>query len=127
MRLVLFWATIVLMIGSIVSVAVYHVSGRHAQEDFKEWYAQLTVEHLKSFGIMLGKLVLLALGVAIAFRVLRRARVWLEIHVHHHLPQHVHPEGLGAIGSEPEAQAREAASLAGASGSGPQDRRQHLE
>src|SRR5947208_15969699 len=42
MRLVLFWCTIVLMVGSIVSVAVYHLSGRHAHDDFKEWYGQLT-------------------------------------------------------------------------------------
>src|SRR5438309_457007 len=114
MRLILFWCTIVLMVGSIVSIAVYHLSGRHAHDDFKDWCAQLTSEHLKSFGLMLGKLVLLALGVAVAFRVIRRLRVFLEIQVHHHLPKVVHPDAT----NEPEALATEAPS---------QERRQHLE
>jgi small-conductance mechanosensitive channel len=91
-RSLLFWSTVTLMILSVVSVAVYHFSGRHAHEDFKEWYGQLTSAHLMSFGIMLGKLVLLTLGVAVAFRLIRRLRVFLEVQVHHHLPKHVHPE-----------------------------------
>ena len=38
MRSMLFWTTIVLMLVSVVSMAAYHVSGRHAHEDFKAWY-----------------------------------------------------------------------------------------
>ena len=85
----LFWATIALMIVSVVSMIVYHISGRHAHEDFKSWYAQLTTAHLIAFSTMLGKLVLLAIGVAVGFRVIRRLRVFLEIQVHHYLPKHV--------------------------------------
>src|SRR5262249_4462150 len=112
----------VLMIGSVASLAIYHVSGRHAQEDFKALLAQLTAEHLQSFGVMLGKLVLLALGVAIAFRVLRRARIFLEVQVHHHLPKHVHPEGADAPRGEAPV-----ANASGSSSGSSQDRRQHLE
>lgn len=92
MRTILFWTTIVLMIGSVASIAVYHLSGRHAHDDFKDWYGQLTSAHLKTFGIMVGKLVLLALGIAVAFRIIRRLRVFAEAHVHYHLPKHVQPE-----------------------------------
>jgi moderate conductance mechanosensitive channel len=91
-RSILFWSTVTLMVVSVVSMAVYHISGRHAHEDFKEWYGQLTSAHLTAFGIMLGKLVGLAVGVAIGFRLLRRLRILLEMYVHHHLPKHVHPE-----------------------------------
>jgi small-conductance mechanosensitive channel len=92
MRSILFWSTVTLMIVSVVSMAAYHLSGRHAHDDFKDWYGQLTSAHLMAFGVMLGKLVLLALGVTVAFRLIRRLRVVLEAQVHHHLPKLVHPE-----------------------------------
>lgn len=92
MRSILFWSTVTLMIVSVVSMAAYHFSGRHAHDDFKDWCGQLTSAHLMAFGVMLGKLVLLALGVAVAFRLIRRLRVYLEAVVHHHLPKLVHPE-----------------------------------
>jgi hypothetical protein len=56
--LVLFWSTIVLMLASIASVAVYHCPDA-TPEDLNHWYGQLTTA-LQSFGIMLGKLVVLA-------------------------------------------------------------------
>jgi small-conductance mechanosensitive channel len=96
MRSMLFWTTIVLMVVSVISMAAYHISGRHAHDDFTAWYGQLTPTHLMTFGTMLGKLVLLAVGVAIAFRLIRRLRVFLEIQVHHHLPRHVTPEAVPA-------------------------------
>src|SRR6266704_40950 len=38
------------------------------------------------------KLVGVAVGVFLAFRLLRRLRIFVEVYVHHHLPKHVHPE-----------------------------------
>ena len=96
MRSILFWATIALMIATVVSMVGYHLSGRHAHEDFKELYGQLTTAHLIALGITVGKLVGLVLGVAIAFRLVRRLRVFLEIQVHYHLPKHVHLETASA-------------------------------
>jgi small-conductance mechanosensitive channel len=99
MRSILFWSTVTLMIVSVVSMAAYHLSGRHAHDDFKDWYGQLTSAHLMAFGVMLGKLVLLALGITVAFRLIRRLRVFLEALVHHHLPKLVHPEVVPRAGA----------------------------
>ncbi len=100
MRAVLFWSTVGLMVVSIVSMAAYHLSGRDLRADVKECYADLTGAHLLAFGIMVGKLVLLAIGTAIAFRLVRRLRVVAEMFVHHHLPKHVHPEIMTPVSSE---------------------------
>ncbi len=107
MRSMLFWSTVVLMVVSIGSMAVYHVSGRDARADFQGWAGQLSGAHLLAFGIVLAKLVGLAVGVAIGFRLLRRLRILVEMYVHHHLPRHVHPETAlaptgGASGSAQE-------------------------
>ena len=103
MRAILFWATIALMIGAVLSVVGYHLSGRHAHEDFRDLYGQLTTAHLITLGTMLAKLVGLVLGVAIAFRLIRRLRVFLEIQVHHYLPKHVHSELALPISATPGA------------------------
>lgn len=121
LRTILFWSTVVLMLGSVASIAVYHLSGRHINDDVKDWYGQLTVAHLQSFAIMLGKLVLLALGAAIALRVIRRLRVFAEAQVHYHLPRHVHPEMMP---NSPVADAN--TPVASAPGS-PHERQKHLE
>lgn len=92
MRSMLFWTTVVLMVVSVASMAVYHLSGRDARGDVQEFTGQLTLLHLTNFGIMLGKIIAVAIGVALSFRVIRRLRVFLETYVHHHLPKHVHPE-----------------------------------
>jgi small conductance mechanosensitive channel len=92
MRTVLFWSTVTLMVGSVASMCAYHLSGRDLRGDVKECYADLTSAHLIAFGAIVGKLVLLAIGTAIAFRLVRRIRVFLETFVHHHLPKHVHPD-----------------------------------
>ena len=91
-RSIVFWTTVALMGASVISMAVYHLSGRDARGDFRQWSGQLSGAHLLSFGIMLGKLVGLAVGVALAFRLVRRLRVFVETYVHHHLPRYVHPE-----------------------------------
>jgi small-conductance mechanosensitive channel len=119
MRSILFWSTVTLMIVSVVSMAAYHLSGRHAHDDFKEWYGQLTSVHLMMFGVMLGKLVLLALGVGVAFRLIRRLRVFLEALVHYHLPKLVHPEVVPQAGTN--------VPLPGAPERPDTQRRQHLE
>ena len=125
MRSMLFWTTIVLMIVSVGSMAVYHLSGRHAQADLAALANQLTGAHLTAFGIVLAKLVGLALVVVVGFRLLRRLHVFAEAWVHHHLPRHVHPDSLpspsgrGVGGEGPP--------IANASGSMEPDRRQHLE
>lgn len=98
MRSMLFWTTVALMIVSVGSMAVYHMSGRDARGDAQELTGQLTLAHLTAFGIMLGKIVAVVVGIALAFRLIRKARVFLETYVHHHLPKHVHPESAaGAI------------------------------
>src|SRR4051794_21774609 len=60
MRSMLFWATIALMVGVVVSMVIYHFSGRHAHDDFKDLSSQLTTAHLLAFSLTAGKLVALA-------------------------------------------------------------------
>lgn len=96
MRAVLFWSTIGLMLVSIASMGLYHLSGRDLRSDIKECCADLTRAHLVGFGIVLGKLVLLAVGTAIGVRLVRRGRISLEMMVHHYLPRHVQPEAAPA-------------------------------
>jgi small conductance mechanosensitive channel len=91
-RAIVFWSTVALMLVSVASMAAYHLSGRHIQEDLRSWYGQLTTAHLQAFGVTLGKLVALAVVTGLAFRFLRRLRVFLETYVHYHLPKHVNPE-----------------------------------
>ncbi len=92
LRAVLFWATVLLMIASIVTMIAFHVSGRDVRGDVKEWVGHLSGATLASLGLTSGKLVGLALGVGLAFRLLRKARIFAETYVHHHLPRHVHPD-----------------------------------
>jgi len=92
LRAMLFWTTVVLMIVSVGAMATYHLSGRDVRADFNEWLTKLSAEHLIAFGIVLGKIALLAMGVVLAFRLVRRLRVFAEMTVHHHLPKHVAPE-----------------------------------
>lgn len=92
MRAMLFWTTVTLMIVTVASMGLYHLSGRDLRHDVKECYADLTSAHLLAFGTMVGKLALLAIGAAVAFRLIRRVRVFLEVFVHHHLPKIVHPD-----------------------------------
>jgi moderate conductance mechanosensitive channel len=101
MRSMLFWVTIVMMAVCVVSMVVYHFSGRHAHEDFKDLSGQLTTAHLIAFSLMVGKLVGLAFGVFVAFRVIRRLRIFLEVLVHHHLPKHVAPAMTPTAPSSP--------------------------
>ncbi|MBI2808391.1 MAG: mechanosensitive ion channel family protein [Planctomycetes bacterium] len=126
MRSMLFWSTVVLMVASVASMAVYHVSGRNARADFQDWFGQLTGAHLLSLGLALGKLVALAIGVALGFRLLRRLRVFLEAYVHHHLPKHVQMETPVALPFAPPAQTP-AAEAPGSPGLGDSPRRAHLE
>ncbi len=88
----LFWKTIVLMIVSVGSMAIYHMSGRDARADFAQWIGQLTGANLTDFGIMLAKLIGLTVGAVLAFRLVRRLRVYAAAWVHHQLPRYVHPE-----------------------------------
>jgi moderate conductance mechanosensitive channel len=98
-RPLLFWTTIALMAVSVGSMVFYHVSGRDARHDLHEWYSEITHVHLIAMGTLLGKLVLLAIGVSLAFRFVRRVRVFLEVYVHHHLPKHVHPDSSPQAGA----------------------------
>jgi small-conductance mechanosensitive channel len=98
-RPLLFWTTIALMAVSVGSMAFYHFSGRDARHDLREWYSEITSVHLFTLGALLGKLVLLAIGVSVAFRFIRRVRVFVELYVHHHLPKHVHPDSSPQAGA----------------------------
>jgi small conductance mechanosensitive channel len=95
MRAMLFWATLTLMGASLVSMAAYHVSGRDLRWDIRDWFANLTGAQLLAFGLLLGKLIGLAVGVTLAFRLVRRVRVSLERYVGEHLPRSV-PEDAPA-------------------------------
>ena len=110
-RAILFWSTIALMIGSAASMLIYHLTGRDTRADFQHLAGQITAGHLLALGVAVGKIVGLAIGVAVAYRLVRRARVVLEIYVHHHLPKHVD----------------DVASVAYASGMSEGERRAHLE
>ncbi len=101
MRAVLFWGTVTLMIVGIGSMVAYHVSGRDIRIDAKTWAGHLSGATLASFGIMVAKLVGLALGMALAYRLLQKARIFAETHVHHQLPRHVHPETPILTGQAP--------------------------
>jgi small-conductance mechanosensitive channel len=91
-RALLFWTTVVLMLVSVGSMAAYHISGRDVRADLTDWFGHLSAASLTSFGIVLGKIVLLTVGAVFAFRMIRRLRVYAEMLVHHHLPKHVAPE-----------------------------------
>lgn len=98
LRNLLFWTTVVAMVVSVGSLVVYHMFGRDIRGDVQELTSQLTLAHITSFAIMAGKIVAVAVGVALTFRLIRRARVFVETYVHYHLPKHVHPESAaGAI------------------------------
>src|SRR3989442_1767106 len=58
MRSMLFWTTVAMMVLSVTSMAVYHVSGRDARSDFQEFSGQITLVQMTGWGIALGKLVI---------------------------------------------------------------------
>jgi small-conductance mechanosensitive channel len=92
LRAVVFWTTLALMGVTVIGMIGYHFTGRDVRLDVKEWYSHLTGAQIFAFGVILGKLVLLAIGVSIAIRLVMRLRSFLEAYAHHHLPQHVPEE-----------------------------------
>ncbi|MBI3407369.1 MAG: mechanosensitive ion channel [Planctomycetes bacterium] len=86
-RALLFWATLCVMVAVVAGAVIYHIAGRDMRVDVRTWYAQLTAKEILGFGIILGELVLLALGMVMAFRLVRRGRATLETHALTHLPQ----------------------------------------
>jgi small conductance mechanosensitive channel len=104
LRGLLFWVTLGLMAASIVSMGVYHASGRDLRVDLQDWYTHLTGVQILAVGVLLGKLVLVAVLTAVAFRLIRRASAFFEAYVQHHLPRHI-PAPAGGL--RPELPVRE--------------------
>ncbi len=111
LRVLFFWVTLGTMAVLIVGGIVYHASGRDVRGDCALWYAQLTWTELFRFGRGAGELFLLALGIWLGIRQLRR---WLprlhqriaDLHVSQYLaggPPPVGPPPVGQAGSLPHA------------------------
>ncbi len=92
LRVVVFWTALALMGATVIGMIAYHFTGRDVRLDAREWYSHLTGAQLFTFGVVLGKLVLLAIGAGVAIRLVTRLRAFLEAYAHHHLPQHVPEE-----------------------------------
>jgi small conductance mechanosensitive channel len=86
LRGIMFWLTLALMILACAGMALYHYAGQDIRTDLREWYAQLTGAQILAFGIVLGKIVIVAVVVGIAFRVVSQLCAFLEAVVQHHLP-----------------------------------------
>ena len=85
-RAVLFWATLGLMVAMVISAVIYQVAGRDIRLDFQAWYSQLTAPEIFDFGLEVGELVLLGVGVFFAMRLVRRSKGFLEKYALTHLP-----------------------------------------
>lgn len=98
-RTLLFWSTVALMITAVVSTFVYHFSGHDIRTDLGDWYHNLTAKQLLAFAVLLGQLVALALGVSLAFRLIRRGRLYVELNLHRHVPRMLHCAGAASAES----------------------------
>jgi len=78
MRGMLFWMVLTLLAGTVIGGVGYHLAGRDMRQDVLNWYAHLTGAQIFRIGLALGQLVLLALAVPFALRLIRRARAFLQ-------------------------------------------------
>src|ERR1043166_9505349 len=87
LRRLVFWGTLGLMVATIVAMGVYHFAGQGIRADVRGWASKLTGAHFFAFGVTLGKIIVVAILAALAFRLIRRVSMFLEAHVQHHLPR----------------------------------------
>lgn len=85
-RALLFWTTIGLMVLAVAGAAAYQAMGRDIRHDIQAWYSELTGPQIFAMGVALGELVLVAIGVYLGVRLVRRAKRNLEAHAFEHLP-----------------------------------------
>src|SRR5437016_13782262 len=57
----LFWLTVTAMALVGIGGIVYHTVGRDARADWKQWYGQLTAQHLLQFSFAVGGLAVLVI------------------------------------------------------------------
>jgi len=86
-RSLLFWLTVGLMVCLVIGGTVYHLAGRDIRHDVHAWYAQLTAREIFDFGVALGELVLVTIGVYFGIRLVRRAKMAMENYTLKHLPR----------------------------------------
>jgi small-conductance mechanosensitive channel len=77
-RALLFRATVGLMALAVIGGVTYHLAGRNIRLDVHAWYTQLTAREIFDFGVILGELVLLGVGLYFALRLVRRVNGPLE-------------------------------------------------
>ncbi len=94
MRSLLFWTTLALMVLAAVASLVYQVQGRDIRVDVHAWYSQLTAREILHFGVALGELVVLAVGMVYGLRLVRNLLAGLEHYALHKLPHPAPSTGL---------------------------------
>ena len=98
-RSFLFWSTLGLMTLAVLSGILYHMAGRDIRSDLTNWYNHLTAAEIFNFGVALGQLVLLGVGVYFGLRLVRRARRGLQDYALNLLP-HKCPLGLDHLDAD---------------------------
>lgn len=78
-RFLLFWTTVLVVVLTVVAGTVYHLAGRDIRSDLQSWYRQLTVEELIRLGLRAGEILALMAAAWFGVRVVRRARLSLEL------------------------------------------------
>ncbi len=92
-RSMLSWIAMGGVLGAIAFIIVYHQQGRDIRIDGRRVYEHFAPEQLYAFGTLLGKIVLVVLGVGIGFRILHRVRRYLQDQAFRYLPRKTHDEG----------------------------------
>ena len=85
-RSLLFWATLGLMVVTVIGAVIYQLAGRDIRLDLSAWYSQLTAREIFDFGVAIGELVLLGVAVFFTLRLVRRWKRTLEEYALTHLP-----------------------------------------
>lgn len=93
-RALLFWSTLGLMIFTVVASFVYQAHGRDIRTDLQEWYSHLTAREILNFGVALGELIFLAVGMVYGLRLVRKLLLSLEQYAQNMLP---HPTSLSEL------------------------------
>src|SRR5262249_43535236 len=72
-RSLVYWTTLVFMLGAGAAGVLYHLSGRDVRQDlFDLWNAHITSTQLIAFGVAAAELVGLTIGAWLAVRLVRR-------------------------------------------------------
>jgi small conductance mechanosensitive channel len=88
LRKALFWLTLAGCAVAVLASVGYHLAGRHIRHDLRAWYAHLTWKDMFAFGVTAVKLSLVAVGLWLGIRQLRRLLPLLERRVIQWLGSH---------------------------------------